>query len=154
MTALTGVALLHAPRAADDWLRFGRPASEGVIDRRRSWAAFEPGAVFARVSWRGDDHGTTAWSLRVVRACGPGEPACRVPGIDPGADILLEARGDGPVRRAFAVIDAVEAAGFDPAGISADYWRMARNRLAVHQVPRTYGADEHAAWLARRRIAA
>ncbi len=154
MTALTRVALLHAPGSADDWLRFGTPVTEPVIDRRWSWAGFEAGAVFAYVRWRSSDYGTVSWSLRVLRARGPDSAVESVAGIHPGAEILLEALGEGPVRRAFAVIDAIEAAGFDPSGISADYWRVARNRLAVHEAPRPYGAAEHAAWLARREIAA
>lgn len=154
MTALTRTALMHAPGSADDWLRFGKPVAEAVIDRRRSWAGFEPGAVLAYVRWRSGDHGTVSWSLRVLQACAAGDAVETISGVHPGAEILLEAVGEGPVRRAFAVIDAVEAAGFDPCGISADYWRMARNRLAVHEAPRLYGAAEHAAWLARRGIAA
>ena len=154
MTTLTRVALWHVPDVADDWLRFGRPTAEGVLDRRRAWAGFEAGAVFNYVRWRGGDYGTLNWSLRVLRAGAPGEPVDTVAGVSPGAEILLEAFGDGPVRRAFAVIDAVEGAGFDPCGVSANYWRVARNRLTAHQVPRPYGQAEHAAWLARREIAA
>ena len=154
MNALTRVALWHAPDLADDWLRFGSPAAEGVLDRKRAWAGFAAGSVFAYVRWRGGDYGTLRWSLAVLRAGAPGEPVDTFAGVSPGAEILLEALGDGPVRRAFVVIDTVEAAGFDPCGISADYWRMARNRLAAHQVPRPYGQAEHAAWLARREIAA
>jgi hypothetical protein len=154
MTTLTRVALWHVPDLADDWLRFGRPIVEGVLDRRRSWAGFEARSVFAYVRWRGGDYGTLVWSLSVLQAGAPGELVDTVAGVSPGAEILLEACGEGPVRRAFAVIDTVEAAGFDPCGISADYWRMARNRLAAHQVPRPYGQVEHAAWLVRREIAA
>lgn len=154
MRSLTRVALWHVPDLANDWLRFGSPTAEGVLDRRRSWAGFEPGAVFAYVRWRGGDYGTLRWSLAVLRAVAPGEPVDTVAGVSPGAEILLQAFGDGPVRRAFAVIDAVEGAGFEPCGISADYWRVASNRLAVHQAPRPYGRAEHAAWLARRGIAA
>lgn len=154
MTTLTRVALWHVPDVADDWLRFGRPTAEGVFDRRRAWAGLEAGAVFAYVRWRGGDYGTLSWSLRVLRASAPSEPVDTVAGVAPGAEILLEAFGDGPVRLAFTVIDAVEGAGFDPCGISADYWRVARNRLAADQVPRPYGQAEHAAWLARREIAA
>ena len=152
MSSLTRVALWHAPDLADDWLRFGRPTAEGVLDRRRSWAGFEAGAVFAYVRWRGGDYGTLRWSLAVLRAGMPSEPVETVAGVSPGAEILLEAFGNGPVRRAFAVIDAVEAAGLDPCGVSANYWRVARNRLAARQVPRPYGLAEHAAWLARREI--
>jgi hypothetical protein len=154
MTGLTRVLLQHRPDVADDWIRFGRPVAETVIDRRRGWAAFAPGAVFAYVRWRGGDYGTTRWRLSVLRAAAPGQSVTALAGVLPGADVLLGVRGEGPVRRAFAVIDAVEAAGFDPTAISPDYWRMASNRFAAHEAPRPYGEAEHGAWLARRRIAA
>lgn len=154
MTALTRVSLWHVPDFANDWLRFGAPAVERVIDRRRSWAGFAPGSVFAYVRWRGGDYGTVRWSLAVLLARAPGQPVETVAGVSPGAEILLQALGEGPVHRAFAVIDAVEVAGFDPCGISANYWRVARNRLAAHQPPRPYGQAEHAAWLARREVSA
>jgi Protein of unknown function (DUF2840) len=104
------------------------------------------------VRWRGGGYGTTSLRLSVLRAPLPGEPATTLPGVRPGAELLLSASGDGPVRRAFAVIDAIEAAGFDPADVSPNYWRVAHNRLAAHETPRPYGAAEHVAWLARREV--
>lgn len=154
MRPLTRVHLRHWPKVADDWLRFGHPASEQLVDRRRTIAGFLPDTVFAYVRWRGSDYGTTSWRLAVARAVGPGEPATALAGVWPGAEVLLSASGDGPVRRAFAVIDAVEAAGMEPAEVSPDYWRVAHNRLAAHEAPRPYGLAEHAAWLARRELVA
>lgn len=154
MSPLTRVHLRHWPKIADDWLRFGRPVSDQLVDRRRSAAAFAPGAVFAYVRWRGGDYGTISWRLAVLRAIEPGEPATALAGVWPGADVLLSVSGDGSVRRAFTVIDAVEAADIDPAEASPDYWRVAHNRLAAHETPRPYGLAEHTAWLARRGFAA
>jgi hypothetical protein len=152
MNPLTQVHLGHCPNLADDWIRFGHPASERVVGRRGSIASFQGGDVFAYVRWRGGDYGTTSWRLSVLRAPSPGEPVTALPGVRPGSELLLSASGDGPVRRAFAVIDAMEAAGFDPAEASPDYWRVAHNRLAAHEALRPYGAAEHAAWLARREV--
>ena len=154
MSPLTLVNLRHWPKRADDWIRFGHPVSEQQVDRRRSTAAFAPGAVFAYVRWRGGDYGTISWRLAVLRALEPGAPATALAGVRPGAEVLLSVSGEGPVHRAFAVIDAVEAVGIDPADASSDYWRVAHNRLAAHEAPRPFGRAEHAAWLIRREIAA
>jgi hypothetical protein len=154
MTRLTAVLLQHSPKHADDWLRFGRPVHERSLDRRRRLALFAAGAVFAYVRWRGGRFGTETWRLAVLQAIGPGRGGQGVPGVAPGAEILLMCAGEGPVRCAFTAIDAVEAAGFDPDAISPDYWRAAHNRLTAHAAPRHYGATEHAAWLLRRSIVA
>lgn len=154
MSPLTRAQLWHSPKVADDWLRFGHPVTEQQIDRRRTIAGFAPRAVFAYVRWRGGDYGTISWRLAVLRAVGPGAPATALAGVWPGADVLLSVAGEGPVRRAFAVIDAVEAAGIDPTEASPDYWRVVHNRLAAHGAPRPYGAAEHAAWTARRGVSA
>ena len=154
MTPLTRVHLRHWPKIADDWIRFGHPFTEQLVDRRRSIAGFAQGAVFAYVRWRSGDYGTISWRLAVLRALAPGESATELAGVWPGADVLLSVSGDDPVRRAFSVIDAVEAAGVNPAEASPDYWRVAHNRLAAHDMPRPYGLAEHAAWRARREFAA
>jgi hypothetical protein len=148
---LTRVHLLHRPKTADDWLRFGRPVRTRSLDRRTSQALFTPGSVFALVRWRAGDFGTVDWRLWVLRAVAPGEAASTVSGVDPGAELLLAARGEGPVRRAFAVIDAIEAQGLDPAEAPAAYWQAAHNRLAAYLEPRPYGPAERAALLRRRR---
>ena len=152
MSPLTRVHLRHWPKLADDWIRFGHPASEQLVDRRRTVAGFAPSAVFAYVRWRGGDYGTISWRLAILRALPPGEAATALAGVWPGAEVLLSVSGEGPVHRAFAVIDAVEAVGVDPAEASPDYWRVSHNRLAAREAPRPYGLAEHAAWLARREV--
>ena len=78
----------------------------------------------------------------------------RVEGVRPGGDILLSASGAARVKRALAAVDAVEAAGFDPARISPDHYRQVHNRIAVRRPVPTYGEDRHAAYLGRRRVLA
>ncbi len=150
---LTRVRLLHRPKTGDDWLRFGRPVHTLDQDRRTAQALFAPRAVFGLVHWRAGDYGTVDWRLMVLRAVAPGEAATTLDGVDPGAEVLLSARGEGPVRRAFALIDAIEAQDLDPAEAPAAYWQTAHNRLAAHLEPRPYGPAEHAAELRRRRVA-
>ena len=148
----TRVALLHQPYSADDWLRFGRPSTERRIDRRQSIAVFSAGAVFAYVRWRAGDYGTVLWRLWVLQATCGSEPAVTLSGVDPGASILLAVSGEGKVKRAFALIDEIEALALDPAEIAPTYWQVAHNRLAAHGAPRAYGLAEHQAFLAARSL--
>lgn len=54
------------------------------------------------------------------------------------------------IAGAFAVIDALEAAGFAPAAIAPDHWRHVHNRLAINAAVRAYGWEQDRAWRARR----
>jgi len=51
----TYVDLIWIEKRLQRWIRFGRVASEQIIDRRRSVVAFAPGDVFAFVRWASND---------------------------------------------------------------------------------------------------
>lgn len=150
---ITQVDLRHWPDIASDWLRFGRTAETRVIDRRRSIALFPADSLFGFVRWRGGDHGTTLWRLWVLRAGKAGEALVTIGGIRPGAVILFAVSGPPKVKRAFALIDAIETEDIDPADVAPSWWRVAHNRLAANREVRPYGRQEHAADLILRRIA-
>lgn len=141
----TLVEIAFYPEVTNDWLRFGNPASERIIDRRRSLAAFAPGSVFAYVRWRANDYGTADWRLFVLRAGDTGDALERVPGVRPGAEILCRLSGKAKVKRALDTIDDLEARGFDPAAISPAWWRVMGNRIAVGLPVRPYGESQHGA---------
>lgn len=142
MTALTGVPLVFLPGRVNDRLRFGAPVAERRLDRRRAQLYFAAGQTFGFVRWRAGDYGAEVWRLWVLRAVAPGEAAATIAGVAPGAAILLAASGEGPVRRALALVDAIEAAGADPAQAPEAYWRMAANRLAVRRPARIFSAAD------------
>jgi hypothetical protein len=137
----------------EDWLRFGQPLREILHDRRRRTLVFAPGAVFARVRWTGGDYGTTASELEILRAPASGAAYVTHPGVDPGAEPLALLGGWTRVKRALAVIDAVEAAGFAPHAIAPDHWRHVHNRLSAGLQPRPYDRRRHRAWRLRERVA-
>ena len=146
------VELLWQEGHVERWLRFGREAGERIIDRRRRQVAFRPGAVFAFVRWASNDYGTALSRIDILRAVGLTESYATVPCVSPGADVLLHLHGWSKVQRVLAVIDAVEAAGIDPADVAPDYWRHVHSRLTVGDAPRGYAADRHRAWLLRRAL--
>jgi len=76
----------------------------------------------------------------------------RIPGVQPGARLLLHAEGENQVRAVLERIDAIEALGIAPAAVSPAYWRTLANRLAARLPLPEYTAERHAAWLIGREL--
>lgn len=150
--SLTHVTLTWRAGIREDWLRFGKPVAERIIDRRTRIESYAPGQVFALVRWAANDYGTRRSELAIVRAVGRGEAFSTLPQVDPGGEILLWVRGWPKVRAVFGLIDGIEQAGFDPCDIAPDHWRHIHNRLAARMPPRPYDEGRHRAWLQRRRM--
>jgi hypothetical protein len=115
-------------------------------------AVFLPGAIFCRIRWQTNDYGTVRWQLMVMQAGLPRDVMQRIPGVQPGARLLLHTEGDHAVRTVLACIDAIEALGIAPATMSPAYWRTLANRLAAGLPLPEYTAERHAAWLAGRAL--
>lgn len=151
-TPLTRVALAYIEARFKLYLRFGEPARMHQLDRWRRSAVFLPGAVFCRIRWQANDYGTIRWQLMVMQACAPLDAAQRIPGVQPGARLLLHAEGDGQVRAVLERIDVIEALGIAPVAVSPAYWRTLGNRLAARLPLPEYTAERHAAWLTGRAL--
>ena len=147
-TPLTRVALAFVSQRINLYLRFGNPAHTLQLDRWRRSAVFLPNAVFCRIRWEANDYGTIRWQLMVMQACTPLDTAQRIPGVQPGARLLLHAEGEGQVRAVLERIDAIEALGIAPVAVSPAYWRTLGNRLAARLPLPQYTTERHAAWLA------
>lgn len=154
MITLTAVELLHLEGKVERWIRFGRHASEQIIDRRRRVLAYVPGSVFAFVRWASNDHGTVVSRIDVARAVRVDEPLSTLPFVTPGAEILLRISGWPKVHAVIAAIDQIEALSIAPEDACPDHWRHVHNRIAAGDAPRAYTRERHAAWLLRQRIAA
>ena len=148
----TRVALAYIEARFKLYLRFGEPARTHQLDRWRRSAVFLPGALFCRIRWQANDYGTVRWQLMVMQACTPLDGAQRIPGVQPGARLLLHAEGEGQVRAVLERIDAIEALGIAPVAVSPAYWRTLANRLAARLPLPDYTAERHAAWLTGRAL--
>lgn len=104
---LTRVSLAFVEQRIDLYLRFGEPARTIRLDRWRRVAVFLPGAMFCRIRWHANDYGTIRWQLMVLQACTPQDEAQRIPGVLPGARLLLHAEGEPAVRAVLAQLDAI-----------------------------------------------
>jgi hypothetical protein len=113
---------------------------------------FLPAAIFGRIRWEANDYGTTRWQLMVMQACTPLDVAQRIPGVQPGARLLLHAEGERQVQAVLSCIDAIEALGIAPDAVSPAYWRTLGNRLAARGPLPVYSAERHAAWLTGRAL--
>lgn len=152
MIGLTTVELLWLEKRIENRVRFGKPASERIIDRNRRALSFAPGSIFALVRWTSNDFGTVLSRIDILRAVASGQPYSTIPWVSPGGESLLRLSGWSKVERALQLIDAMEALGIDPADAAPDYWRHVHNRLSVNETPRTYTRARHQAWLHRRRV--
>lgn len=150
--ALTLVELIWEQKKIEHWLRFGLWRDEQRIDQKRRIVGFAAGSIFALVRWAGNDYGTVASRLDILRAVERGEPFQTLPFIRPGAEILLRAAGWPKVERVLQAIDAIEALQINPCAVAPDHWRHMHNRLAADQPFRAYTKAQHAAWLKRRDI--
>lgn len=146
------IELTWIEKRIEQWLRFGHPVEDRILDRRRRLMRFAPGSVFAFVRWTANDYGTVISCIDIVRTVNAGEPFQTIPFVRPGAESLLALSGWPKVRCALEAIDAIEAMALDPSTISSDYWRQVGARIAAGQQVSSYTRERHAAWLARRRL--
>jgi len=149
---LTRVSLAYVHERFNLYLRFGQPERTVQLDHWRRCAVFKPLAMFCRVRWQANDHGTTLWQLMVLQAGTPLNTLQRLPGVRPGARLLLHTEGELKVRAVLQQIDAIEAQDIDASTVTAAYWGTLGNRLAAWtsgpsaaqlQLP-AYTAERHA----------
>lgn len=149
-TSLTRVSLAYVEQRINLYLRFGEPARTIRLDRWRRVAMFPSGAVFCRIRWHANDYGTIRWQLMVMQACTSLDAGQRIPGVLPGARLLMHAEGEPAVRAVLARIDGIEALAIATIDVSPAYWRTLGNRLAARLELPEYTTERHAAWLAGR----
>ncbi|MFN1165618.1 DUF2840 domain-containing protein [Pseudomonas aeruginosa] len=149
---LTRVSLAYIEPRFKLYLRFGEPARMLRLDRWRRCAVFLPRAMFCRVRWEANDYGTIRWQLMVMQAATPLDDVQRIPGVRPGARLLLHAEGENAVRAVLERIDGIDAQGIAAIDVSPAYWRTLGNRLAARLALPEYTAERHAAWLAGRAL--
>ena len=154
MTAsLTRVGLVFIPQRMNVYLRFGRPVIQRFLNRRHRSVYFGPGQVFCRIWWEGNAYGTTRLELAILQAKGPQQFMQKVPGIAPGASILLRVGGDQAVRQVSRLIGAMQAQQIDPATVPPGFWRVVHNRLATRSEAPHYTPGRHAAKVLREMVA-
>ncbi|WP_438727872.1 DUF2840 domain-containing protein [Parasphingorhabdus sp. DH2-15] len=136
---LTAVQLVYRKKRINHRLRFGIPLIEARLDWRRKLVAFAPGSVLGYIRWRANRFGTQDWRLFVLRTV-ENDPFSTVPGVMPGANILLATRGTTRTQRALAHLDTLELGEGGLSHVTDAYWRHLHNRLAVSLDPHGFSA--------------
>jgi len=150
--ALTYVELIHQEGQIERWIRFGEVADEHILSRQIRFQGFAPGSVFGFVRWSANDFGTVVSRIDILQGVRRGEAYSTIPGVMPGAEILLRLWGWPKVEQVLLALDAIETLGIDPTEVASDHWRHLHHRLSAGQPAHPYTAERHAAWLVRRAL--
>jgi len=133
---LTLVSITWRKRRRHHRLLFGTPYRWIRLDWRRRLAAFQPGQIFGYERWQANRYGTQTWQVFVVVARAPNERASDIPGVRPGADLLLSAYGKAASKRALTLFDQLsEVTQLD--ALSEGSWRQAGTLFATKLDPLT-----------------
>lgn len=130
----TAVQLQYRKSRINHRLYFGAPRIRIRLDWQRSLAVFQPADIFGYIRWRANQYGTQHWSVFVVQACSQG-PMTALPGIAPGADLLLHVSGKSAVKRLLLKLETSQLKDLDLPQISPAYWRHLHLRLGVGDDP-------------------
>lgn len=117
-------------------LRFGTAKTVTKLDKYRSIAVFQQGAVFGYIRWRANEFGTQDWRVYVLKAQTDGYIS-EVIGVSPAVKILLAAQGKPAAQRCLRALDALEIeAGGNLSNVPDSYWPLFNNAVLLRKTPR------------------
>lgn len=134
--ALTRVEFRRRDRPFAMWLRFGKPQITLVPAPGHLTECYAPGQVFGLARSVSHHDGNAQSTFDVLVAGQPGDDVPAQPCVQPGAHILLSAKGWRSVTRVFSLIDAIEALGIDPCALSCTFWTEIQSHLPHHRTQR------------------
>ena len=108
---LTLAAIRWRKNRRNDRILFGAPERLVRLDWQRSLAAFLPGSVFGYERWEANKYGTQSWLIFVLKAEKPKANFSQIPGVFPGAQILLYVRGKEACKAFLSHFDDIRAKG-------------------------------------------
>src|SRR3546814_1380088 len=98
--------------------------------------------MLCRIRWESNHYGTIRWQLMVMQSCTPLDAVQRIPGVQPGARLLLHAEGEQKVRAVLERIDGIEALGIAAIDVSPAYWHtLGKDRKSNRLNSSHYRAD-------------
>lgn len=128
----TAVILAYRKNRLNNRLIFGTSDFEVRRGWHRKLAVFRAGKIFGYERWRGDKYGTQDWSLSVCETMNGGA-FTQIPGVMPGAKLLLQTRGKTKTKRALTCIDALKADQTELENRPAMLWRDLHHKLIAGQ---------------------
>lgn len=147
---ITRLCLNRVRFRANDRLLFACPETPRFLQGSAQTISLYPDQTFGFVRWRGDGYGTQTWRVVVAQAGRPGERLTRIPGVSPGAHLLLHAFGKVRAKRALRAIDILSDQ-YVLHEIAPAYWRHVHVQIARNAPLEPYDAEAFAA-MARARL--
>lgn len=135
---------------SNDRLLFGRSSAPLNDYPDYSELLFTPSQTFGFVRWRGDGYGTQTWRVVVAQTGSAGERLTRIPGVSPGAHLLLHAFGKTRAKRALRAIDILSDKHVLHE-LAPAFWRHVHVQIARNVPLETYDEEAFAA-MARARL--
>ncbi len=153
MTYFLTRAHLHFDRQNFNYYtRFGSPQYRENVTAWQAYEYFSSGSIFSYIRWEAGEYGTRSWRFFVLRAGDPNAVICKIPGITPGAEVLLDISGQARVLRLFNAIDRIEQAEIDCTDVAPRYWIQANARINAAFDPLPYTPDQHRSWLLESKV--
>lgn len=149
---LTRVHLHFGGNAFNHYTRFGHPLFRKTTSKREAYDFYAEGSIFAYVRWQANDFGTRSWRLLILRSGDEFSDLYAIPGICPGADVLLDVEGKSRVLRVFEAINAIEKSQIDPADVAPYYWIEINARINTVLHPLPYTPAHHKAWKLQKEV--
>lgn len=137
LETITCLSLSRAGGRGNDRLLLGRPKQSFRVAAKQEELRFKPLQIFGFVRWCGNQYGTQTWRVSVAQAGRPGERLTRIPGVSPGAHLLLHAFGKTRAKRALRVIDMLSEAHVLHE-IAPAYWRHVHLQISKNEKPEPY----------------
>lgn len=124
---------------------FGVPDDVMRIDRKRLLGVFSPNKTVGYLRWRANEFGTQTWRCFIVKTADVGAPVTRIPGVTPGANILLSTRGNTYTKRFLKYFDALSKQQRPLEFVPDAYWRQLHLRLHLNMAAHDLNEDQWSA---------
>lgn len=117
----TAIVLSYRKNRKNYRLLFGHPRQEIRRGWHRKLAVFEPGELFAYERWEANSYGTQRWRIIVCRTVENGS-VTRIPGVYPGAKLLLMVNGKTKSKRFLSCLDWLISSAIAPEAVRDRIW--------------------------------
>ena len=117
---LTKSLLVQIPGKLRWWSLFGEPENVttltpgGMASQAQAYY-FRPGAIWGVSRQSYNAWGLTSWEILLLRAVSPGESFSPVPGIEPGAEVLVHIRRKEQCEKFLRLLESMPDHGLRPA---------------------------------------
>ena len=153
---LTRIETIFLRDRINHYTRFGRPVTKTTTALYRGFEYYKPGQLLGYVQWYGGEYGSRLWRflILVTMSHRMGQQGLiklqEVPGVKPGAQIILDLEGSARVKMMLKAIDQIEHLGLDPADISPAYYGHLHQRIMTNRPYHRYTMEQHKSFMQER----